>query len=326
MLGRTLIALLLALVLTSCSSPDVPGIGGKKKKEQVPVLAAGTCWSAASLGADESGVRDVAEENGVDLATASAVMGQRPAFAEPLDCAQAHALEVYRLVELPGLTPRLTSYGVLLRTDQDLYVTLSRRLRNECMEPRLARAAARTGLPGVVMDPALPAGMHLEWAPPSPEQFAAGQRGFACLFTQSAPGTHRYATVFTRDLPTALRTCILSRRLRYVDCARKHDRERIAVLQVRQAVLARRFPGRKAIRKGPQGRYLAASAARYAALDRACTTYLRSISTTKKLTGIAEIDLDFWPAADGSYPIVCEASTPPNRPALVTRGSVYDRR
>lgn len=319
---RPLGVALLTLVLVACSS-SVPGLG--KKEEPVPVLAAGTCWTATSLGSDEKTVRETAEQSDIDLAIASSVMGQRPAFTETVDCAQAHALEVYRLVELPGLAPQLTSYAALLRTDQELYLTLSRRIKRECLEPRLARAAARTGLPGALMEPALPAGMHLEWAPPSPAQFAEGQRGFACLFNQSSPGTFRYASVFTKAFPTRLRTCILSRQLAYVPCARKHDRERIAVLQVRQAVLAGKFPGRKAIRKGPRGRYLAASPARYAALDRACTTYLRSISTTKKLTGIAEIDLEYWPAADGSYPIVCEASTPPNQPALITRGSVYDR-
>ena len=51
------------------------------------------------------------------------------------------------------------------------------------------------------MEPALPAGMHLEWAPPSPAQFAEGQRGFACLFNQSTPGTFRYASVFTAAFP-----------------------------------------------------------------------------------------------------------------------------
>lgn len=319
---RALGVLLVVSLLTAGCSSDLPGLS---KKKETPELAAGTCWTATSLGADEDGVRDVAEETGVDVATAAAVMGQRPAFRTKVDCSGEHALEVYRLVELPGIAPALTSYAALLRTDQELYQRISRRVRAECMEPRLARAAARTRLPGVLMDPSLPAGMHLEWAPPSPDQFEAGQRGFACLFNQSVPGTHRYTSIFDASFPSALRTCIRSRGLRYVDCARKHDRERIAVLQVRQAVLAGTFPGRKAIRTGPRGRYLAADPAKYAALDRACTAYLRSISTTKKLTGIAEIDLDFWPSTDGSYPIVCEASTRPNQQALVTRGSVYDR-
>lgn len=321
---RLPLQVLIAALLIGCSAGKPGGDGGDE--QPLVKLAAGTCWSSEVLGSDEKAIAGLAEDAGVDPEAARTVMANRPAFTEPENCAADHPVEVYQVVEVPGLVSQLTSYGSLLRTDLPLYRRLSRVVQEACMRPVLARAAARSTLPGLLMTPALPDGMHVSWAPPSPDQFAAGQRVFACLFHQEPAGRIMYADVFTRAFPTGLRTCILSKRLLYVDCARKHDRERIAVLQARVAVKAGAFPGRKAIRKGPQGRYLAASATKYAALDRTCTTYLRSISTTKKLTGIAEIDLDFWPADDGSYPIVCEADTRPNQAPLITKGSVYNRR
>lgn len=334
---RVLIGLVLLAVVSACSggsaieqpdgpagtSTDFPDSDGEAGSEVA--LAGGTCWTEAMLGEDPQAILALATAQKVSYFTAAHALAGRPAFEKTRSCAKSHRIEVYRVVQIPRLTPRLTSYATLLHTDRPLYRALERSVRNSCMTKPLAAAAARSGLPGAVAEPALPTGMKLGWAPPSPEQFTRGQRVFACTLIQDKASTVRYADLFAKRLPTALRTCIDSKRLVYVDCARKHDRERIAVIDARVAVQAGRFPGRRAIRRGPDGRYLDVAPAAYAALDRACTTYLRAISTTKRLTGVAEIDVDVWPAPDGSYPIACEADTRPGQKPVTTSGSVYNR-
>ena len=110
-----------------------------------------------------------------------------------------------------------------------------------------------------------------------------------------------YASVFTHGFPTQDRTCIDSAALIYVDCARQHDRERIAWVDVTAAVRTGAFPNR----------VVGLPAATLAGLDRACTTYLRAVSTTTALTGVAEPDVDDWPTRTGRYRIACEADVAP---------------
>lgn len=327
---RPLVAVLVLLVLAGCSGgsalkgDDPTDRGGRDGAEVA--LATGTCWTGATLAADPQEILELSEKFGVSYFVAARALTDRPAFARTQSCGGDHEIEVYRVIQVPSLTPKLTTYAALLRTDRPLYRSLERAVRNACMSPVLARAAGESGVSGAVMTPALPAEMRLGWAPPSPQQFDRGQRVFACTLTHEKPSTVGYADVFTKRFPTGLRTCIESRTLIYVDCARKHDRERIAVIDARVAVQAGAFPGPKAIRNGPDGRYLDVAPSAYAALDKACTAYLRAISTTKKLTGVAEIDVDAWPATDGSYPIACEADTRPDQQSLVTQGSVYNKR
>jgi hypothetical protein len=202
---------------------------------------------------------------------------------------------------------------------------VARGVARACMTDRLAAAAATTRLPGAVMEPVLPAEASLGWAPAAPDEWSSGRREFACTLTWQDPSTLRYRTVFTKALPTGERTCIVSRSLEFVDCARRHDRERIAVIDARDAVAAGRFPGPGAVRGGPRGRFLDVPDGRWAKLDAACTAYLRSVSTTKKLTGVANVDADQWPTPAGAFPIYCDADTPPDQKSLVTEGSVYDR-
>jgi hypothetical protein len=299
-------------------------VGGGKDGAEVP-LAEGTCWTGALLGADPQQVLRLSGQLNVSYFVAAHALADRPAFARTQDCRKAHDVEVYRAVRIPSLTPQLTSYAVLLRTDRPFFASLTRAVENACMNAVLSKAAAQSGVGGAVMAPALPDGMKLGWAPPSPDQFSRGQRVFACTLTQDRPSPVRYADVFTKRFGTGRRICIDSRVLIYVDCARKHDRERIAVIDARAAVLAKNFPGPSRIRTGPDGRYLDVPPGRYAALDRACTAYLRAISTTKKLTGVAEIDADSWPDPGGAYPIACEADTHPNQQSVTTEGSVYDK-
>jgi hypothetical protein len=330
---RPLLAVLALALAAGCSQARPPGAGGSgtgaaagsgaASRSGPGALAEGTCWSGDLLGADPQDVLALSARYDVPyLLTARAVAG-RPAFDKRIDCDEDHAVEVFKVVRLPD--PRLTDYAALLRIRTPLYASVERRVAQGCMSERLAKVAAATGLAGAVVAPVLPAGAALGWAPVAPDAWSRGHREFACTLTWQDPRTTRYSTLFTRSLATGDRTCIVSRSLVFVDCAHPHDRERIAVIDARQAVAAGRFPGPGAVRTGPRGRFLDVPDARWAKLDAACTAYLRSISTTKRLTGVANVDADQWPAPDGAFPIYCDADTPPDRESLITEGSVYNR-
>lgn len=308
----------------SSGSPDAPGSATTTGKGGPP-LDEGTCWTAAALGADPQDVLELSDRFGVPYLAAARAVATRPAFSERRECGEDHEVEVFKVVRLPKLDKRLTDYAALLRIQSRLYGTVARSVAQACMTKPLARAVAKSGLPNAVMTPALPAGASVGWAPASPDQWSAGRRVFACTFTWAEPGAERYAEVFTSAFPTAKRTCIDNQRLVFVDCARDHERERIAVIEAREAVAAGVLPGAAAVRSTPDGRVVDIGEAHYARLDAACTSYLRAISTTKKLAGVANVDADEWPAPGGSFPVYCDADMPPAKSPLVTKGSVYDR-
>jgi hypothetical protein len=321
-------ALLVLLLASACSQAPLPGLGETSAAETTAapgVLAEGTCWTGARLGADPQDVLRLSNQLEVPYLVTARAVADRPSFASPVACSHDHSVEVYKVLRLPELDKQLTDYATLLQTRTALYDKVARSVALGCMTDTLASVATATGLPGAVVEPMLPEGTSLGWAPASPDRWAKGQRVFACTLTWSDPQSVRYAAVFTKRFPVSMRTCIVSRALAYVDCARSHDRERIAVIEAREAVGKRAFPGPKAIRTGADGRYLAVSDARYAKLDAACTAYLHAISTTKKLTGVANVDVDEWPTPTGSYPIYCEADTRPDQKSLITKGSVYNR-
>ena len=325
--ARLLAALVAALgVATACSHGPLPGLGGSSgSRAGSGVVAEGSCWTDATLDADPQDVLSLSSTYDVPYGATAHALASRPSFTEEIACREDHAVEVYKVVRLPKLDEQLRGYAALLRTSTPLYGTVARSVAQACMTKPLAEAVAKAGLPSAVMTPVLPDGATLGWAPAPPDRWAEGQRVFACTLTWTDPVRTRYSAIFTKHFPTGDRTCIDTHRLVFVDCARKHDRERIAVIEVREAVASGAFPGRKAIRKGPNGRYLDVSDARYRRLDEACTAYLRAISTTKKLTGVANVDVDEWPAPGGSYPIYCEADTRPDEKSLITEGSVYNR-
>jgi hypothetical protein len=322
-----LLALLAAavLVLTGCSGGAVPRLGGGPGTTTPGDVAEGTCWTGDLLGADPQDVLALSKKYGVPYVAAAHAVATWPSFDRSVPCTGDHAVEVVKVVRVPALDARLGDYATVLRVRSRLARTVARSVAQGCMTGPLAAAAARTGLPDAVMEPALPTGATLGWAPVPPRQWRAGQRAFACTLTWKQPQPTRYAALFTKAFPTGMRTCIDSKALLFVDCARGHDRERIAVIEAREAVAAGAFPGPRAIREGPQGRYLDADDGAWAKLDAACTAYLRAVSTTRRLTGVANVDVDEWPTVDGSFPIYCDADRAPDQKSLVTRGSVYDR-
>ena len=288
-------------------------------------LAEDTCWSDELLGSDPQLALKLATALGVSYFDAAYAIKDRPAFQELQSCANDHAVEVYRLVPSSAITPRVTDYAMLMRTRGLDYSQLSAAVSEACMDPVLAAAAARSGVAAASLQPALPDGIRVGWTPATLEQWNRGQRVFACTLTQDEPSPLRYAELRTSAFPTTARTCIASGARLYVDCARKHDRERIAVLDVSGAVAAGTFPGRSALRQASSGVYLDVDAAFYRPLDRACTAYLRAVSTNRRLSGVAEIDVRAWPDRDGVYAVSCEADAPADQPSKVTQGSVYDR-
>jgi hypothetical protein len=329
-LRGVLVAVLAAafLAVSGCSQAPLPGVGETSSSEPTAepgIVAEGSCWTGARLGDDPQHVLRLAKQFAVPYLVVARAVADRPSFAAPVGCGHDHSVEVYKVLRLPDLDAQLTDYATLLQTRTALYDKVARSVSLGCMTRTLAAVASATGLPGAVAEPMLPEGASVGWAPASPDQWAKGQRVFACTLTWAKPQAVRYTAVFTKTFPTSMRTCIDTRALVFVDCARRHDRERIAVIEAREAVARKAFPGPKAIRKGLSGRYLAVSDARYRTLDAACTAYLRAISTTKKLTGVANVDVDEWPTPDGSYPIYCEADTRPDQKSLVTKGSVYNR-
>ncbi|MGY2876217.1 hypothetical protein ACVW00_003407 [Marmoricola sp. URHA0025 HA25] len=327
---RLLAALACVLGLgAGCNQASLPGVddssSGGGGGGEPGTVAEGTCWTGSRLGSDPQDVLKLSSRFAVPYLVAARAVADRPSFTQQTDCGHDHAVEVYKVVRLPALDEQLTDYATLLRIQSPLYADVARSVATGCMTDALSKAVALAGVPNAVMSPQLPDGATLGWAPAAPDQWVEGQRVFACTLTWAQPDSVRYASVFTAAMPTGRRTCIDNKALVFVDCARRHERERIAVIDVREAVAAGSFPGPGAIRNGPTGRYLSVADARWTRLDAACTAYLRAVSTKKKLTGVANVDVDEWPAEDGSYPVHCDADTPPDQDPLVTEGSVYDR-
>ncbi|MFL6062105.1 MAG: hypothetical protein ACJ72E_12800 [Marmoricola sp.] len=288
-------------------------------------LTTGSCWTGALAGADPQYVLRLSKKYQVSYFAAAHALATWPSFALTQGCAGEHDVEVYKAVATSNVAPVVTTYAGLLRAGTPAFTRLSLDAEHACMNQVLVDAAAQTGIRSALMSPAFPDSMTLGWAPVSEQQWSKGQRAYACTLTQKPAGRVLYASVFTKAFPTQDRTCIDNATLDYVDCARKHDRERIAWIDLRTAVGAGRVPGHRAIRSGTRGKYVNLKPALYAALDRACTTYLHSVSTTTRLTGVAEIDTDQWPTSDGHYLVACEADAPPTKKSVVTQGSVFDR-
>lgn len=330
-------ALVALLVVTGCSMgsalPD-PGAALTAANGPLPAAARaantlaigdGTCWSGNLLGSDPQVALELSRTFDVTYFEAAYAIKDRPTFRTLEGCSGDHAVEIYRLVPVAEVQPEVSDFTTLLRTAGTEYARFSAAVAAACMDPTSARAARVSGIRDASVQPALPAGYRLGWTPPTVEQWGRGQRVFACTFTQDDPGPLRYSELRTRSLPTMLRTCIASGPRLYVDCARRHDRERIAVLDVSGAVAGGSVPGRSALRTTGRGVYLDLGPDFYRPLDRACTAYLRTISTDRHLSGVAEVDADAWPDEGGSYTVDCEADTPVSTESHVRTGSVYNR-
>ena len=117
-------------------------------------------------------------------------------------------------------------------------------------------------------------GLHVAWDPFPADLWAKGQKKFVCTFEQDEPGTLRFADFTTRKAPVEARVCLNTPR-KYVPCSGKHQAEDIAEMILNTAIEKGQINGRKAVRKGTNGTYVALSDAEYAKLDKICQTLLR---------------------------------------------------
>ena len=141
---------------------------------------------------------------------------------------------------------------MLLRIRTPLYATVVRSVSQGCMTDGLAKAVASRSLAGAVMAPVLPSGASLGWAPAAPDEWAKGRR-----LVRVHPHLGRAAR---NPLPHAVHQVAARRGSAPASTAGRcssstapgdSDRERIAVIDAREAVAAGSFPGASALHNGP---------------------------------------------------------------------------
>jgi hypothetical protein len=326
------LGLVLALV-AGCSS-DTAKSPRPKTSSGAPdkALEKGTCWDAArlpdALGADafDAWVEKYAAG---DAALADA-MRDDAAFRKEVDCTEPHSLELYNVVEVePALTARITEYSALLDQDSPLYRKVRDQVNDRCLAGSVyGRAQRRGGGIPVQLGPALDtdAGLHVAWDPFPADLWEKGQRKFVCTFEQVQPGTLRFADLTTSKVPVAARVC-LNTPGTYVSCAGRHQAEDIGEMILNTAIEKGAINGRKAVRQGPKGKYVALSDAEYARLDKICGTLLRQVSSVRGGVQARAYpgSVAQWPTDTGVYVASCFALKPDQEPPPPITGTVFDR-
>ena len=336
---RSLVAIvLLSLLLAGCSSSDDDSDSPKSPRAEASadappqkVLTKGTCWDdqqlADALGQD--GFEKWVEEYAGGDAALGESMRDDAAFSKEIACTEPHSLELYNVVALdPALTARVTTYADLLNQKSPLYRKVRDQVNDRCQAGSpYGRAQKRAGGLPVQLGPALNTngGLHVAWDPFPADLWAEGQKKFVCTFEQDRPGTLLFADVTTRKVPVGARVC-LNTPGKYVPCAGKHQAEDIAEMILNTAIETGKINGRKAVRKGPNGRYVALSDAEYARLDKICRTFFRSVSTVGGgVTARAYPGaVSQWPTETGAYVASCFALKPYEPPPKIT-GTVFNR-
>jgi len=172
-------------------------------------------------------------------------------------------------------------------------------------------------------------GLRVAWDPFPPDRWAKGEHKFVCTFEQDNAGTLRFADLGTRTVPVAERVCLDTPR-RYRPCAGRHQAEDIAEMVLNAAIAQGEVNGRKAVRTGPQGKYVALTDAEYAKLDKVCQTFLERVSSParRSATGVKAQAfpgaVSQWPTKNGAYVASCFALRPAVPPPMIT-GTVFDR-
>ena len=168
-------------------------------------------------------------------------------------------------------------------------------------------------------------GLHVAWDPFPADLWAKGQKKFVCTFEQDQPGTLRFADLTTSKVPITARVC-LNTPGTYLPCSRRHQAEDIGEMILNTAIEKGQINGKKAVRTGARGAYVALSDAEYAKLDKVCQTLLDSVSTTKG--GVAGRaypgSASQWPTDSGAYLASCFALKPFEPPPPI-KGTVFNR-
>lgn len=327
---RALGAALLLGVLVACGGQDAGPRRPAASEEPAAELAKGTCWDdeqlPGALGEDEFG-KWVEKHARGDEALGEA-MRDDAAFTGRLDCARPHSLELYNIVELdPSLAGQVQEYADLLDQDSALYRKVRDQVNNRCVAGSPYGAAMRAGRLPVQLGPSLAeaSGLRVAWDPYPANLWAKGEHRFVCTFEQDSPGTLRFADVTTRRLPVNARVC-LNTPTRFVPCSGPHQAEDIGQMVLNTAIESGQVNGRKAVRKGSNGPYVAFTDAEYARLDRICKNLLTRVSDRRgDLTAEAYPGaVKQWPTPEGAYVASCFALRPYD-PLPKVRGTVFNK-
>ncbi len=323
---------LLVVLLSACGGgePASPAAEASEEKPQ-PALTAGSCWDdrqlPQALGEEAFGAW-VEKYAGGDAVKGKA-MRDDAAFSEQIDCAQPHALELYNVVELDeALTDEIKDYSDLLDPGSALYRKVRDQVNDRCLAGSPYGVAQRKagGLP-VQLGPALnvDGGLHVAWDPFPADLWQEGQHKFVCTFEQDEPGTLMFADLTTRKVPTSSRVC-LNTPGKYLPCESKHQAEDIAEMVLNTAIEKGQINGSKAVRKGPDGPYVALNDKEYAKLDKVCKTFFAQVSSVKGgVTARAYPGaVSQWPTDSGTYVASCFALKPFEPPPPI-KGTVFNK-
>jgi len=331
-LPPVLLCLVLALV-TGCSSEAAKSPRPETSSDAPEkALTAGTCWDDAQL-PEALGAQAFdawVEEHARGEATLADSMRDDAAFAQGIDCSEAHSLELYNVVELePALTAQIKEYADLLDQGSALYRKVRDQVNDRCLAGSAYGRAQRKGggLP-VQLGPSLDvdAGLNLAWDPFPADRWTKGERKFVCTLEQEQPGTLMFADLPTSKVPIAARVC-LNTPGTYVPCAGKHQAEDIAEMILNTAIEKGQINDRKAVRKGPKGEYVALSEAEYVKLDKICATLLGRVSTVRGGVQARAYpgSVSQWPTDNGAYVASCFALKPDREPPPPITGTVFDK-
>ncbi|MEO7944312.1 MAG: hypothetical protein ABIR34_13005 [Marmoricola sp.] len=331
---RLLLAVLLVAGVSGCSGDDTPKSPRADSPTKAPskVLTKGTCWDDARLpdALGEAAFDDWAEKYAGGDSALSGSMRDDVAFSKSIDCSEPHSLELHDVVSVqPALTRQVTKYADLLDQKSALYRKISEQVSERCLaRSPYGRAQRKAGGVDVQLSPWLntDSGPHVAWDPFPADLWEKGQHRFVCTFEQDKPGTLRFADLTTREVPVTSRACLNTPR-KDRPCSGKHQAEVIAGMTLNAAIAKGQISGRKAIRTGADGKYVALSEAQYAKLDKVCQTLFTMVSTVRGgVVGRAYPGTaSQWPTKTGDYVASCFALKPYEPPPMIS-GTVFNRR
>ena len=335
--SRIVLGVLLSVlvgVLAGCGGDDSTESPRPKSSADAPEkeLVKGTCW-------DNDQLPDVLDEDAFDewvekYAGGDADLGDSmrddASFSKKVACTEPHSLELYNVVSLtPKLTAQVKEYADLLDQKSALYRKIEDQVNDKCLAGTPYGKAQRKagGLP-VQLAPAInvESGFNDAWDPFPADLWEKGQKKFVCTFEQDQPSTMPFADFTTGNAPVKARVCVNTPR-KYVSCSGKHNAEQIAGMTLNTAIEKGQIDGRKAVRNGTDGKYVAPSDAEYAKLDKICQTFLSSVSTRKGgVVGKAYPgSVKQWPTGSGDYVASCFALNDVSDPPPPIKGTVFDK-
>ena len=178
------------------------------------------------------------------------------------------------------------------------------------------KAPRKAGGVDVELSPwlATKAGLRLAWDPFPADLWEKGRRKFVCTFQQDEPGTLTFADLHTAQVPISARVCLNTPR-KYRPCSGKHQAEVVAEMTLNEAVSKGQITGSKAIRKGPDGKYVALADKQYAKLDKVCQTFLDRVSDVRGgvVARAYPGEVSQWPTEQGNYVAAASPSSRSSR-------------